>query len=181
MKKMIRTYLIAYLLLGLSMTASAAKFSSLEDALGRTAAKIAADGNIPKNTKMAVVGFSDSVSKARWGVSNVIEDDLTSFLIEKMPGRVIAKSHIDTVLKELKITRDDIFDSKNRKQFGKIASADILVSGNYWINRQELFIVITVVNIESGLAFFSDRIRVPKSQLDKNMINLGLNGSYRSF
>ena len=170
MKTWIIKGLVCSLLVGMSLPATAAKFSSLEDALGRSAAKIAADAHIPQNSKMAVVGFSDSVSKARWGISNIIEDDLTSFLIEKMPGRVIAKSHIDTVLKELKITRDDIFDSKNRKQFGKIASADILVSGNYWVNRQEVFIVINVVNIENGLAYFSDRIRVPKSQLDKSML-----------
>ena len=174
MKKTFIRCLLCLLFCAAAMPVFAAKFSSLEDALGRTAAKIAQDNNIPKNAKLAVVGFSDSVSKARWGISNIIEDHLTSFLIEKMPGRVVAKSHIDTVLKELKITRDDIFDSKNRKQFGKIASADILVSGNYWVNRREVFVVINVVNIENGLAYFSDRIRIPKSQIDKSMIGGGL-------
>jgi len=46
------------------------------------------------------------------------------------------------------------------------------------VNRQEVFIVINVVNIENGLAYFSDRIRVPKSQLDKSMLATDC-GKYR--
>ena len=136
-----------------------AKFQTLDEALTETA------------TKIAIVGFLESTSRVRYPLSSVLEDDLSGFLIEKMPGRVIAKNHIDTVLRELKITRDDIFDTRNRKQFGRLASADLIVSGNYWINRREVIIVVNVVNIESGLAFFSHRVRIRKSQFDKHLLN----------
>ena len=148
-----------------------AKFQTLDEALTETATKIAQNSFIPKNTKIAVVGFLESTSRFRYPLSSVLEDDLSGFLIEKMPGRVIAKNHIETVLRELKITRDDIFDTRNRKQFGRLASADLIVSGNYWINRREVIIVVNVVNIESGLAFFSHRVRIRKSQLDKHLLN----------
>lgn len=100
-----------------------AKFQTLEEALTQTAAKIAQNAFIPKNSKMAVVGFLESTSRVRYPLSSVLEDDLSGFLIEKAPGRVIAKNHIDTVLRELKISRDDIFDTRNRKQFGRLATA----------------------------------------------------------
>ena len=147
-----------------------AKFQTLDNALAETANKIAKDGNIPQNAKIAVVGFLETTTRGRCPVSSVIEDDLSGFLISQMPSRVIAKNHIDTVLKELKITRDDIFDTRNRKQFGKLASADLLVSGNYWINRQQVVIIINVVNIESGLGFFSHRVTIRRSQFDKKLL-----------
>ena len=136
-----------------------AKFQTLDEALTETATKIAQNSFIPKNTKIAVVGFLESTSRVRYPLSSVLEDDLSGFFI-------------DTVLRELKITRDDIFDTRNRKQFGRLASADLIVSGNYWINRREMVIVINVVNIESGLAFFSHRVKIRKSQFDKHLLNL---------
>lgn len=42
-----------------------AKFQTLEDALTQTAAKIAQNAFIPKNSKMAVVGFLESTSRVR--------------------------------------------------------------------------------------------------------------------
>ena len=147
-------------------------FQTLEDALTQTAAKIAQNAFIPKNSKMAVVGFLESTSRVRYPLSSVLEDDLSGFLIEKAPGRVIAKNHIDTVLRELKISRDDIFDTRNRKQFGRLASADLIISGNYWINRREVVIVVNVVNIENGLALFSNRVRIRKSQFDKALLGV---------
>lgn len=92
--------------------------------------------------------------------------------MKKPPGRVIAKNHIDTVLRELKISRDDIFDTRNRKQFGRLASADLIISGNYWINRREVVIVVNLVNIENGLALFSNRVRIRKSQFDKALLGV---------
>lgn len=152
------------------MPAFGAKFQTLEEALSDTAVKIAKDTHIPQQAKIAVVGFMESTTRGRYSLSSVLEDDLSGFLIEKMPGRVIAKNHIDTILRELKISRDDIFDTRNRKQFGRLASADLIISGNYWINRREVVIVINVVNIENGLAFFSHRVRLRKSQFDRHLL-----------
>ncbi|MDO5765710.1 MAG: hypothetical protein Q4P84_08435 [Elusimicrobiales bacterium] len=166
MKKL---YILLLCLVGFS-AAHAAKFQTMDEALAETAVKISRDTNIPKQAKLAVVGFLESTTRGRRALSSVLEDDLSGFLIEKMPGRVIAKNHIDTVLRELKITRDDIFDTRNRKQFGRLASADLIVSGNFWINRREVIIVFNVVNIESGLALFSHRVKIRKSQFDKHLL-----------
>jgi len=159
------------LLIGLCcFSAHAAKFYTLEEALAETADQIAQSPHVPANATLAVVGFTESTTRVRLPLSNVLEDDLTSFLIERRPRKVLAKSHIDTVLRELRVTRDDLFDSRNRKQFGKLASADYIVCGSYWINSQHVIINFTVVDIEKGLALFSHRVRIRKSQFAKYLL-----------
>lgn len=167
-------FILLLLLGGLLFTpnAQAAKRFTLDSALNEAAEKIASGGLIPAKANLAVVGFVESTTRSRLPLSSVLEDDLTSFLTEKRPGHVLAKNHIDTVLRELRITRDDLFDSRNRKQFSKLASADMIVSGNYWLNRQEVIINVTVVDIESGLALLSHRVKVRKSQFAKYLLGL---------
>lgn len=155
-----------------AVSVHAAKRFTLDDALKEVAEKVGASSHVAGKANLAVVGFVESTHRARLPLSSVLEDDLTSFLTEQRPGHVLAKNHIDTVLRELRITRDDLFDSRNRKQFGKLASADLIVSGNYWINRQDVVINITVVNIESGLAVLSHRVKVRKSQFAKYLLGL---------
>lgn len=161
--------LICLAVVGL-LPARAAKYSTLEEALAETANQIVASDHIPSRATLAVVGFTESTSRVRLPISNVLEDDLTSYLIELRPKRVVAKSHIDTVLKELRVTRDDLFDSRHRKQFGKLASADLIVCGTYWINNQHVIVNITVVDIEQGLALFSHRVKIRKSQFAKYLL-----------
>ncbi len=172
MKKHAFTFLLLLCGLLLASNVQAAKRFTLDSALNETAEKIASSGHIPAKANLAVVGFVESTSRSRLPLSSVLEDDLTSFLTDKRPRHVLAKNHIDTVLRELRITRDDLFDSRNRKQFGKLASADMIVSGNYWINRQEVIINVTVVDIESGLALLSHRVKVRKSQFAKYLLGL---------
>ena len=163
---------IGLILIGLlgSLPLRAAKYYSLEEALAETADQIVSSAHIPAKSTLAVVGFTESTSRVRLPLSNVLEDDLTSFLIERRPRKVLAKSHIDTVLRELRVTRDDLFDSRYRKQFGKLASADLIVCGTYWINSQHVIINITVVDIEQGLALFSHRVKIRKSQFAKYLL-----------
>jgi len=171
-RSLLQCLLVATILVaGTACPSYAAKKYTLESALQETADLIAAEQLIPANANIAVVGFVESTTRARWPLSSTLEDDLSSFLITKRPGKVIAKNHIDTVLRELRITRDDLFDSQKRKQFGKLASADLLVSGTYWVNRQTVIINITVVNIENGLGLFAHRVKVRKSEFAKYILN----------
>ena len=163
-------WILAIVLGVLTLNLNAAKYYTLEEALTETADKIDASNQIPAKANLAVIGFTESTSRVRLPLSNILEDDLTSFLIERRPKKVLAKSHIDTVLRELRVTRDDLFDSQHRKKFGKLASADFIVCGTYWINRQHVVINITVVDIEQGLAFFSHRVKVRKSQFAKYLL-----------
>lgn len=153
----------------LAQPCAAAKYPTVEEALTLAAQKISQASSIPASAKMAVVGFTESSTHQRWGLSNVIEDDLTGYLILQKPGKVVAKNHIDTVLNELKITREELFDQNYQKRFGKLASADLLVCGSYWVDKRYVIINISVVDIESGLALFSHRIKIRKSQFPKQL------------
>jgi TolB-like protein len=149
-----------------------AALSPFEKELIKIANEIASSPHIPRGTKLAVLGFQESSTKTQMLFSSIIEDDLAGVLIKKMPGRIIAKNHIDTVLRELKITRDDVFDQKNRKQFGKLLSADFIVTGSYWISDEIVNVNIVVVDIENGLALFSGKFKVKqKSFPDGYFIN----------
>lgn len=147
-----------------------AKKYDLEAGIKKIAAEISQNQHIPKNSTMAIVGFEESTKKQRLYLSGVIEDELTVHLVDKKPGKIIAKNHIDTVLQELKLTRDDVFDGQNRKQFGKLASADLIVSGTYWLNKNDITISITVVNIENGLAYYSKKIQIKRKGIPADLL-----------
>ncbi|MDR0823030.1 MAG: CsgG/HfaB family protein [Endomicrobium sp.] len=169
-KKMLFAVIVGFLFL-LPSGVFGDYLSPFDKALIQTANNISKSPNIPKNTKMVVMGFKESSSRKPLKLSAVIEDDLSNTLINKMPGRIIAKNHIETVLKELKITRDDVFDSKNRKQFGKLLSADLIITGSYWLGDGMVNINIEVVDIENGLAIFSDRVKVKQNLFSKDLFN----------
>lgn len=160
-------------LLGCLSNAWGAKYPTFEEALSLAAQKISQSSAVAPSAKIAVVGFTESISHQRWGLSNVIEDDLTGFLVLQRPGRVVAKNHIDTVLHELKITREELFDRNYQKRFGRLVCADLLVCGTYWVDKRYVVINLTVVDIESGLAFFSYRVKVRKSQFPKQLLQTG--------
>ncbi|MDR3244582.1 MAG: hypothetical protein LBT79_07515, partial [Elusimicrobiota bacterium] len=149
---------------------SADSLSPFDKILIEVTNNIAASDAISANSQIAVVGFRETPSKKRLQLSSIVENDLSTMLINKMPGRIIVKNHIDTVLKELKITNDDIFDANNRKQLGKLLSADLIVTGNYWINNKDININITIINIESGLALFSDKKIIKKSSFSEELL-----------
>ena len=165
----LRIVLWAVVALTLSQPCMAAKYLTFEEALIQTAQKISQASSIPASAKMAVVGFTESTTHQRWGLSNVIEDDLTGYLILQKPGKVVAKNHIDTVLNELKITREELFDQNYQKRFGKLVSADLLVCGSYWVDKRYVIVNVSVVDIESGLALFSHRVKIRKSQFPKQL------------
>lgn len=141
-----------------------AQYYTLEKALNKTADQIMSSAYISPQSTLAVVGFTESTSHLRLPISNVIEDDLSTYLIERRPKQILAKNHLDTILKELKFTREDLFDTKHRKKFGKFASVDFIVCGTYWVNSQHIIINITVVDIEKGVALYSNRLKLRKSQ-----------------
>jgi len=165
-----KKYCLIFAVITLSFQFAYAKNVTLEEGFAQIANEISTNPNISKNATMAVIGFQESTRKQRLFLSSIIEEDLTVYLIEKRPGKVIAKNHIDTVLGELKLTRDDIFDGKNRKQFGKLVSADLLVSGTYYINKKDLIVNVTVIDIENGLAYYSKSIKIKISEISPNLL-----------
>ena len=152
--------------------------SPFEKELIKISNQIAASQHIPKGTKLAVLGFQESATKAQMLFSSIIEDDLAGALINKMPGRIIAKNHIETVLRELKITREDVFDQKNRKQFGKLISADFIVTGSYWIGDGMVNVTIVVVDVENGLALFSGKLKLKQSYFPDGYFRSQSSGKY---
>jgi hypothetical protein len=79
---------------------------------------------------------------------------------------VIVKNSIDMLLEELKISRNGLFDTKNRKDFGKLAAAALLISGTYWLDDNDLIVNVNVTDIQSGIAYASYRTRIEKIVID---------------
>ena len=160
---------LAWVLLSGPANAYAAKYPSFEEALTAAARQIAQSSAASAQARIAVVGFTESTSHRRWPLSNVLEDELTGYLISQRPGKVVAKNHIDTVLNELKITREELFDRNYQKRFGRLVAADLLVCGTYWLDKRYVIVNISLVDIESGLALFSYRIKIRKSHFPKQL------------
>jgi hypothetical protein len=86
-----------------------------------------------------------------------------------MPNRIVARNETDKVLQELKVSNTDIFDAETRKEFGKLASADVIITGTYRVENNGLVINIQAIDIETGTGFVSHKVDIRKSAVPDNI------------
>lgn len=112
-----------------------------------------------KGKKIVVVGFYNSL-RTKDAFDGLFEDELQSDLIKKLPGQLIARNHMETILSELKLSMQDVFDDKNRKTLGKLLSADIIISGSYRFENEKVIVNVSAFDVETGLALWAQRVEI---------------------
>lgn len=122
--------------------------------------------------KIAVVNFIDTTSKQRYLLSDILEDDLTTKIIQSKKYDVIIKNKIDEILKELKFGYEGLVDPTKRKQFGKLTQADAILTGSYRERGDEIIINTQLINVETGEAIWAGSVSIPKAEIPAESMQL---------
>lgn len=120
--KWLRT-IIVFLIYFIGFSGASVQASSYNDSLNALVSSLVSGTRNKKVHTIAVVNFIETTSKQRYMLSDLLEDDLTTKIIQTNRFQVIVKSRIDEVLGELKFCYEGFVDPEKRKQFGKLAQA----------------------------------------------------------
>jgi TolB-like protein len=163
-KKDRRTIFLFIILFFIFLNANA-KADVYNDKLNALISSLAAGTKNTTVQTIAVVNFIETTTKQRFMFSDLLEDDLTTKLIQTNKFHVIVKSKIEEVLKELKFGYEGLVDPDKRKQFGKLAMADAILTGTYRTQGSNVIVNAQLINVETGEAIWADSISIPRDEL----------------
>jgi len=114
--------------------------------------------------KIVVANFCETSSKQRFILSDILEEDLTTKLIQTKKYDVIVKSRTDEILKELQFGNEGFVDPLKVKQFGKFAQADAILMGTYREKDKDILVNAQLINVETMEAVWGGNISIPKKE-----------------
>jgi len=120
-----------------------------------------------KVRKIAVVNILELKTRAHTGTSNILEEELTTKLIQKKNTAgydVIVKSRIEEILEELKLGYKGFVTAEVLKEFGKISQADALLTGTYREKGRKIILNVQLVDTEKAEGLWAYRAVIPKSE-----------------
>ena len=139
------------------ITASNASAGALEKGIYRIAQKLIQESGIKDNTRIAVLGFYESHSRIEWKVTPVI-DSYFGKAFTNIGFRVVERERIDAIRVNMEKTdqaKEDVKDhydwseASNIKDLGEIMEADVIVTGRYFKNGDQLKIFAKMIDVKT--------------------------------
>ena len=139
----------------------------LEDSILRISRKIADKAKEAKNSKFAFTDFCETATGKNINLGYAIEDELSIDLIREMPGR-LAVRHDKKSTSNVPVS--NIFtDLTGIKNYAKSVSAEYLIGGSYYYDKEYAVININVIKAEDGIIIFSERVKIRIADLPKKL------------
>jgi len=120
--------------------------------------------------KVAVANFYEMPSRQRYRLSDVLEDDLTTKLIETSKFDVIVKSRTDEILKELKFGNSGLVDPLKVKKFGQFSEVDAILMGSYRQKGKDIIINVQLIKVETMEAAWGGSIEIPIKEFPADLL-----------
>jgi curli biogenesis system outer membrane secretion channel CsgG len=96
-------------------------------------------------------------------LGNYLTGRVTDELYKTGSTRVIERSQLDTVIKELSLTMSGMFDEASVKSIGRILAVDAVIMGSYAeIGAHTLELNTRIVNVETAELLGVSSIQIPK-------------------
>ncbi len=114
-----------------------------------------------KDEKIAVFGIVESKTNERWEISSHLEDGIVDVLVNKGYTVIERRRISDIIKKELKRSADFWFDETQTTQIGKLAGADVVITGRYvrW-GGAALRITIRAIDVSTGKVLAANKVKI---------------------
>src|SRR3989339_509018 len=136
------------------------------DPLGQLCRKLEAGISGQQNKKVAVLGFpyhDGAVSKG----STIVQERLTTFLVEGKKVEVVERNLLDKVLGEMKLGGTGLIAPETAKQLGKVLGVSALVTGTLNdISADKTEINARMIFVETGQILSAGRASIKKTWTD---------------
>lgn len=127
--------------------------------------------------KVAVVDFTDLQGNVN-ELGRFIAEKVSTFLVKaKKDFFVVDRTHLNTLLKEHKLSAKGLIDPATARKLGKIAGAEALVTGTLTPLGDTLDITIKLLDTETAIFIDSDSGNIPLIRAFKDLMNIEVGSS----
>jgi hypothetical protein len=97
-------------------------------------------------------------------INEIIENKITTKLVQSGQYIVVERKKLDTILKEHKLIESGLVDEKSISKIGKLLSADIILTGSFTKIRDRWHINLRVLDVKTGviLSAIDEQIKIGK-------------------
>ena len=114
-------------------------------------------------SRVAVLPLVDVSRPAMTPLGNYLTERITNEVYKTGSTRVIERSQLDTVIKELSLTMSGKFDETSVKSIGRMLAVDAVIMGTYAeIGAHTLELNTRIVNVETAEVFGASTVQIPK-------------------
>jgi TolB-like protein len=114
-------------------------------------------------TRVAVLPLVDVSQAMSTPLGSYLTGRITNELYKTGSVRVIERSQLDTVIKELSLTMSGMFDEASVKNIGRILAVDAVIMGTYAeIGAHTLELNTRIVNVETAELLGVSSVQIPK-------------------
>jgi len=130
---------------------------------------------LPKKT-IAVMDFS-LIGMSSSSMNKFAMENMTTKLVQSGQYVVVERTKLDTILKEHKLADSGILDKNSASKIGKLASANLILTGSFAKKSTQWNVNLRLVDISTGIIIsaINDKIDLaefrPKQLLDSTNIN----------
>ncbi|OGS04659.1 MAG: hypothetical protein A3G41_03085 [Elusimicrobia bacterium RIFCSPLOWO2_12_FULL_59_9] len=159
MKGFVRMFLAGVWLVALSGAAAAEPLEKLAGKLGKGLGD-------QENKKVAVLDFPYPGGGLSSG-SSIVQERLTTFLVESGKVEVIERSLLRKVLEEMRLESTGVIDSETTKELGKVLGVGALVTGTLNdLGRGKTEINARVIQADTGKILSAGRAKIDRTWSD---------------
>lgn len=167
MRKSIQ-HVAAAVFLSLALAAPSWGYEKEIDALSVTMAeKIASKGK----TRVAVVDFADLEGNVRYFDKFIAEQFSVALSGSGKGFRVIERNHLNSLIKEHKLSATGMIDSATAMKLGKIAGADALVTGTLTPIGDNVQLIVKVLDANTADIIDSAKINIARTQAVNELLD----------
>ncbi len=121
-----------------------------------------------RGKRLAVINFYDRYYKQRRILSKEIESIFSGILVDKF--KVVERERIKDIIKVLQVEMQPIFDESTVVKIGKLAGAELLLTGDYKVDEKEIILRTKIIELKSGIVEFDKKIELPRNCVDYEML-----------
>jgi len=137
--------------------------------------------NIAKagKTRIAVVDFTDLQGNVT-ELGRFIAEELAVALLEKKQGfEIVDRTHLQTLIKEHKLSATGLIDPATAQKLGQIAGVDALVTGSITPFGDSIRITVKILDITTAKLIGAVAANIPKTKAIEELLDKGIGNGFQ--
>lgn len=130
---------------------------------------IIAAGQEDTALRVAIGNFSYSDSGVPSAFSTYLAGELSAALRREPLLEEFARSRLDALLTEHKLSLSDMFDEETSLTLGRLQSAQGLIVGEYWLDDDQISASLRLLEVETGRVLGSGMLQMQRSELPSGL------------
>ena len=156
------------------MLSGVAGAQGYETEIGNLSAKMAQKIVNSGKSKIAVVDFTDLKGNVT-ELGRFLAEEFSVALLESSQGfEVVDRTHLQSILKEHKLSETGLIDPQTARKLGQFAGVDALVTGSITPLGESVRLAVKVLDVESAKVISATSGNIPATDAIKTLMKTGV-------